>query len=356
MPISIYPDGGEQTMTETEAAREQTDQAWALHERSNVIDGLDVSLMSEEHFLDARRGGVTAANCTVTFHHNFRETIELIQEFERKFEDFSYLIRPVRTVADIETVKREGRFGVIYGFQNTSPIENDVRLLRVFHALGVRIVQLTYMTANLSGDGCLEPRDGGLTLFGKAVIKELNRLGILIDLSHCGDRTSLEAIEASETPVAFTHACCQALASSPRNKSDDLIRALAERGGVMGITSLANFVSDDEAAADLDRYLDHLEHVIDLVGIDHVGPAMDFTQFQPDGFLRPVKWGGSQVPADDPWLLARSWPIRYATDIDDPTKFPNVTRGLLARGYSEADVQKIVGGNFLRLFREIWGG
>jgi membrane dipeptidase len=342
-------------MSGASTSGEAIEQAAALHERSVVIDGLDVSLMNEEHFMDARAGGVTAANCTVTFHHNFRETIELLMDFERKFEDLSHLIRPVRSVSDIAAAKREGRLGVVYGFQNTSPIETDVRLLDVFHALGVRIIQLTYMTANLSGDGCLEPRDGGLTLFGRTVIRELNRLGILIDLSHCGDRTSLEAIKASDTPVAFTHACCQALASSPRNKSDDLIRALAERGGVMGITSLARFVADDEDEADLDRYLDHIEHVTNLVGIDHVGLAMDFTQFQPDGFLRPAKWGGSQVPADDPFLLARGWPIRYATDIDDPTKFPNVTRGLLERGYRDEDVQKVLGGNFVRLFREIWG-
>ena len=245
---------------------------------------------------------------------------------------------------------------MILGVQNTSPVEGDVRLLDALRCLGVRIIQLTYMTGNLVGDGCLEPRNSGLTLYGTRVVREMNRLGLLIDLSHCGERTTLEAIATSEAPVAVTHACTRHLCGSPRNKTDEAMKALAAAGGVMGVTSLANFVSDDPAEADLDKYLAHIEHAVDVMGIDHVGLGMDFVTFQPPDFVSPAKWGGSQIPADTysggPPLS--TWPIPYARDVDDSTKFPNITEGLLRRGYSAKDVEKILGLNFLALFERVW--
>ena len=153
------------------------DHAHTLHAASTVIDGLDVSLMNRLHFEHMRQGGVTAANVTITTQHGFQETVERVRALDRTLDEEADLVRPVRTVADIDAAKREGRLGIIYGFQNATPIEGDLRLLGVFKALGVRIVQLTYMTANLLGDGCLEPRNGGLTLYGQAVVEEMNRLG-----------------------------------------------------------------------------------------------------------------------------------------------------------------------------------
>ena len=323
-----------------------------LHARSLVIDGLDISVMNREHFHHMRQGGLTAVNATITVQHGFQETVELIRDFDRRLAENADLVRPVRSVADIDAAKRESRVGIIYGFQNATPIEGDLRLLGVFKALGVRIIQLTYMTANLLGDGCLEPRNGGLTLYGRAVIEEMNRLGLLIDLSHVGERTSLEAIESSAAPVAFTHACTRHLCASPRNKTDEAMAALAARGGVMGITSLASFVADDWREADLDRYLDHIDHAVAMMGIDHVALAMDFTEFQTVDVLEPVKWGGTQVPWGIKGLT--EWPIPYARGIGDSTEYPNVTAGLLRRGYGEADVQKILGGNLRRLFEQVW--
>jgi membrane dipeptidase len=328
------------------------DQAQTLHERAIVIDALDVSIMNRQHFQNMSRGGITAANVTLTLEHSFHDTVELICAFDRKFHEHGDLIRPVRSVADIHAAKTEGKVGIIYGMQNATAVEGDLRLLPVLHALGVRIIQLTYMTANLLGDGCLEPRNGGLTVFGRAAIREMNRLGMLIDLSHCGDRTSLEAVETSEFPVAFTHACAIRLCKHPRNKTDEAMRALAVKGGVMGITPLAAFVADDWRNANLSQYLDQIDYAINLLGIDHVGLGMDFIEFQPREIVYPTKWGGVHLPTGDADVA--EWPILYARDADHPTKLANITEGLLRRGYSESQVGKVLGGNFLRLFNQVW--
>ncbi|MDE2571872.1 MAG: membrane dipeptidase [bacterium] len=308
--------------------------------------------MNREHLEHMLEGGVTAANVTVTIEHGFHKTVDLVHDFQRVFAENADIIRPVRSVADIRAAKAEGRVGIIHGTQNATPIEGDIRLVKPLHLLGIRIIQLAYMTGNLLGDGCLEPRNAGLTVFGRRVVHELNRRGILIDLSHCGERTTLEAIEESEQPVAFTHACARSRCTHPRNKSDEAMKALAARGGVMGITSLAAFVADDWRDANLTTYLDQVEYAVQLMGIDHVGLGMDFVEFLPASFLVPARWGGVHVPTGLSGLT--EFPIPYSRDVDDSRKLPNVTAGLLERGYSEADVRKVLGDNFLRLLERVW--
>ncbi|UCD80807.1 MAG: membrane dipeptidase, partial [Desulfobacterales bacterium] len=213
-----------------------------IHDSSIIIDCLEISKWSEEVFRSMRLGGLTAANCTISVLENFRETVANIAWWHEAFEKYTHLIMPVHTTADIQAAKETGKTGIIFGFQNTSAIEDDLDLLSIFHALGVRIIQLTYMEANLVGQGCLERLDAGLTDFGLEVIAEMNRLGILIDLSHVGYRTTMEAIEASGKPVAFTHANPKSLCDHPRNKPDDAIKALAKKGGVIGATIFPLFL------------------------------------------------------------------------------------------------------------------
>src|SRR4051812_37697286 len=240
--------------TPAERARE-------LHRDAIVIDALDMSVMDRTHLLRMHEGGVTAANHTITLGDgpDFRETVERIVWLDDHLRTNADIARRVASVHEIRQAKADGVVGLIYGFQNATPFEGDERLVRVFRALGVRIVQLAYMTGNLLADGCLEERNAGLTEFGRAVVRELNAQRMLIDLSHVGDRSTLEAIDASEAPVAFTHADARALSPSPRNKTDEAIRALAARGGVIGFTSLPSFVSEDPRDATLDRYLDHID-------------------------------------------------------------------------------------------------
>ena len=197
-----------------------------------VIDGLDTSNWgAEQIFRELRDGGVTACNATSAIWHNFQETLDNITTWLHWFEEFSEYIRPIHTVADIRAAKAEGRTGIILGWQNATPVESDVRRFRLFHALGVRIVQLTYNERNLFGNGCWERTDEGLSVLGLAAIREMNKLGILIDLSHVGDRTVLDTIEHSEQPVAFTHANARSQTDYPRNKTDEAIRALTAKGG-----------------------------------------------------------------------------------------------------------------------------
>jgi membrane dipeptidase len=344
--------------------------AEALHRDAIVVDALDVSVMDRRHLEHMRDGGVTAANYTITLGDGFgfHETVERILAIDDVLAANADIARNVRSVADIRVAKADGVVGLIYGFQNSTPFEGDERLVRVVAALGVRIVQLAYMTANLLADGCLESRNAGLTEFGRAVTRELNRARILIDLSHVGDRSTLEAIDASADPVAFTHANARELSPSPRNKTYEAIRSLAARGGVMGFSSLPSFVSEDPRDATLDRYLDHIDHVVQMVGIEHVGLGLDFVEGHVPGSLQPraPKWGGANLPAGAEGL-ARMLPERlraeastllylpYAEGIRGSEELPNVTEGLLRRGYGEDDVRAIIGGNWLRLFEQIWG-
>jgi membrane dipeptidase len=362
-------------VSSTTSVQERAEQ---VHRVATVVDALDVSLFDAAHFRKMQRGGITAANATIIMPTaNFRQAVDQILEFEQLIERCADQVMPVHTVRDVETAKATGKVGLIYGFQNATAIEGDLRLLKVFHRLGVRIIQLTYMTANNIGVGCLEPHDAGLTLFGRAVVREMNRIGLLIDLSHVGERTCLDAVEVSSTPVAITHACARGLVDHPRNKSDEVIRAVAERGGVMGITSLPDFVChfDRGETPTLEHYLRQIDYVVNLVGIDHVGIGMDYVEGQSSDFVYGQNWGGAVTQAEPVDLLeivdrlgagqetsvaadgssARPpaiWPRPYA--IRDSSEMLRVTEGLLGAGYGEAEVVKILGGNWMRVFGAVW--
>jgi len=362
-------------VSSTLSVHQRSDQ---VHREATVVDGLDVSLFDAAHFRKMQRGGITAANATIVMPTaNFRQAVDQILDFEQLIESCADQVMPVQTMSDIETAKATGKVGLIYGFQNATAIEGDLRLLKAFHRLGVRIIQLTYMTANNIGVGCLEPRDAGLTLFGRAVVREMNRLGILVDLSHVGERSSLDAVEVSDKPVAITHACARGLVDHPRNKSDEVIRAVAARGGVMGITSLPDFVCqfDRGETPTLAHYLGQIDYVVNLVGVDHVGIGMDYVEGQSSDFVYGQNWGGAVTQAEAVDLLEivdrlgagqetsgaadgapasprAVWPRPYA--ISDSSEMVRVTEGLLAHGYGEAEVRKILGGNWMRVFRQVW--
>ncbi len=256
-------------------------------------------------------------------------------------------IMQVTTVADIAAAKASGRVGLIFGFQDTSPIGENLDMLAVYHRLGVRIVQLTYNHRNHVGNGCFEPEDAGLTDFGCTVVAELNRLGILIDLSHCGPRTTREAIERSERPVAITHANPLARCPHPRNKSDELLRALADQGGVVGAVGFPPLLTCT-ASATLDDYLDTIDYLVTLVGIDHVGLGPDFMEEM------PPEVAAQALRGVDPAAIREFTRVTPTAGFESIAACANVTGGLLARGYAPADVRKIMGGNWLRLYTEVW--
>jgi membrane dipeptidase len=242
-----------------------------------------------------------------------------------------------------------GKVGIIFGFQNTTPIEDDLYMLSIFKELGVRIIQLTYMERNYVGDGCLEQSDCGLSRFGQEVIEEMNRLGILVDLSHVGYRTTMEAIEASEKPVAFTHANPCSLWDHPRNKTDEQIKALVQKGGVIGANIFPPFLAAGSQAT-LEDVVGVIDYLVDLVGIDHVAIGTDFAEGRSREWFNWILAGRSKKGPG----MELAYPIIYPASIQSAADFPNLTRALLARGYSEPHVKKVMGENWLRLFEEVW--
>jgi membrane dipeptidase len=324
-----------QTLTE-----EQENRAMKLHGDSIVIDALNASIMDEDYFEKIRQGGVTATNYTVAMDQNLSETVKRIADMYRLIENSQAAVL-IEKAADINQAKQAGKTGIILGFQNIPPLEGNLRLLDVYHRLGVRIIQLSYHFKNLCGDGCMEPTNSGLSLFGKQLIQRMNELGMVVDLAHVGEQTERDAIEVSSHPVVATHSNCHARLPVPQNKTDDMLRALASKGGVIGITGFPRLLEPDPT---VDTLLDHIDHVVNLVGVDHVGIGMDFAEGWTDSPFHRKKL----IEIDG---RIYDWPSGIATVLE----FPNITRGLVARGYSDEQISKILGGNFLRVFREVLG-
>jgi membrane dipeptidase len=323
--------------------------AGSLHEDAIVIDGLIIANFSRAVFADMRKGGLTAANCTCAVWEGFRGAMDNIARWQRWFGENEDLIVPVHSTADIARAKREGRTGIILGWQNLSGIEDRIEYLGLFKALGVGIMQIAYNTQNLVGSGCYETEDGGLSDFGREVIHEMNRLGILCDLSHVGARTSEAVIRHSKKPVAYTHVLPAGLKAHPRNKSDAELRFIAEHGGFVGVTMFPPFLAQGSAAT-VDDFVAAIEYVVDRVGDERVGVGTDFTQDQDAAFFdylcrdkgtgrRVVSFGEIVNPAGFRTIGA----------------FPNLTRAMERRGWPEARIRGVIGGNWLRFLAETWG-
>jgi membrane dipeptidase len=321
----------------------------SLHERALVIDGLNISRFDRAVFEDMRRGGITAANCTCSIWENFRDSMDQIVHWQRHFRDHADLITQVFTTADIHRAKAEGKTGIILGWQNLSGIEDRLEYLGLFKALGVSVMQMAYNTQNWVGSGCYEKHDGGLSEFGHEVVAEMNRLGILCDLSHVGAKTSEDVIRASSKPVAYTHCLPAGLKAHPRNKSDAQLRFIAERGGFVGVTMFTPFLPQG-AKAVVDDYVAAIEYVIDLVGEEQVGIGTDFTQ----------GWG----PEFFDWITRDKGRTRKLTEFGEILNpegfrtigdFPNLTAAMERRGWSETRNRRVMGENWLRVLREVWG-
>ncbi len=334
------------------AAPPDTDPALALHRDALVLDALNICDWSRAIFDEWAEGGVTAVSCCCAVWENARETMQTLAAWRRRFEEHADRILKVQATADIHRAKRERKTGVILSWQNTSPFEDRLDFVGLFRDLGVGIAQLTYNTQNYSGAGYQEAVDPGLSGFGRELVAEMNRVGMLIDLSHVGDRTAAETIALSRAPVAFTHVLPRALKDTPRNKPDELIRAVAARGGFIGLSLFSPGLAAGNGAG-IEDWMEALDHVLDIAGEDHVGIGTDFSQGHPrpgpflqwcnrdKGYARELTKFGS-VAIEKPRGFAR---IR---------EFPNATAALLRRGHPEARIRKLLGGNLLRVLGEAW--
>jgi membrane dipeptidase len=336
------------TVTLTE---EQNAHAEQLHRDSVVVDCSSVVKREPEHIVRARTGGITATNHTVTHPASgLAEALDEINQYRRWIDENPDDVLLATTTAQIRQAKRDNREAIIFGPQNSEFIGNRLGLLDTFHDLGVRVMQLTYQRQNWIGSGCGEQRDSGLTHFGRAVVARMDELGIVVDLSHCGQVTGRDAIEASRNPVIFSHAHPAAIAPHIRAKDDDLLRALAERGGVIGITGLSTFLYDPDnprSRPGLPSFVRHLRYLVDLIGIDHVGIGLDF-----DETITLEKWSEERVRW--PELYVWDFPERRARDLTNSADALNITRALVAAGFADDEIRKILGENFLRVFRTVW--
>ena len=316
------------------------------------IDGLQYANWSEKIFRQMRQGGVDAVHVTIAYHENFRETVLNVEKWNRWFEQFPDLIFHGQWASDIEKARETGRTAIFFGFQNPSPIEDDIGLVEVWHKLGARFMQLSYNNQSLLATGCYEAEDPGLTRMGKQVIKEMNRVGLVIDMSHSADRSTIEAAEVSTRPITITHANLHAWQPALRNKRDDVVRAVTENGGMMGFSLYPHHLKD-KSACTLDSFCSMIADAADRFGAEHFGIGSDLCQDQPDSiveWMRVGRWtkeidygeGSASAPGFPPM------PDWYGDNRD----FGNIETGLRAKGFSDADVAGLMGGNWHRFFKE----
>jgi len=332
---------------------EQEARALRLHHDATVIDGTALAYTLQNPYTDALiAAGVTAAIVTVFIgveRGMGDHTTLALRALDRTLTLAS---RPesnlhlVRAVEDIDAAKAKGKLGVILGFQNATPLGDDPGLVRVFAAMGVRCIQLTYNLRNLFADGCIEQNPGPLSNAGREVLAAMQENGILVDLSHVADPSVDEAIRIASRPVAFTHCNARSLCRNPRNKTDDQIRALTGKGGVIGLNAFPAFVRDDGERPWLSDLLDHADHLVQVAGPGRVGLGLDFIE----------AWGETEK------RNLRAHAHAFGTRYDFPVglagvaELPNLTRGLVARGHDDRTIQGILGQNYLDLFRRCWGG
>jgi membrane dipeptidase len=327
-----------------------------LHAEAIVIDAV-CPLAADRRYLGwYREGGVTVTVPTVATTESAQSTFRTIAGWKRAIAADPTLM-PIRRAGDVTAAKSAGRMGIALHFQGTAPIEDDLDLVEVYKELGVGVIGLCYNVKNRVGDGADERTDCGLSHFGVALVKRLNEAGVIVDCSHTGLRTSLDAIEVSRQPVVLSHSNPCGIHRSRRNVPDELIKAIAATGGIIGTAGFPAFLGT-ETRPTLDRFIDAIAYVADLVGIDHTGLGMDYYLGQHE--VLPQEQ--AQAMYDDA-VAAGVWradtypppPHYYPEGISTPRTLPKLTARMLRRGFGTDEIRKVLGLNWMRLYRTIWG-
>lgn len=324
-----------------------------VYNEAIVIDGC--SFFASRWTERQEKSGVTALQMTVPM--TWSGTTEGLDYVHRLYDltEREPRFTIVKSVEDIRQAKRDGKVGFIIGAQNTSHFEYDFRMVDVFYNAGMRVTQLAYNERNLVGDGCLEPANIGLSKYGKKIVEAMNRVGMQIDLSHVGERTSLDAIEHSAKPCIFSHANPKQRVDNPRNTTDEQMKKCADRGGVVGLTSYAPLVWMGDGPPTIDDLIGHIEYAVDLIGIDAVSLGSD-SEVTPGSYPQVVtKRLARDYPEASAPLKAAHPGLRKTVGIESMEQFPALAAALLNRGWADNDVAKLLGENLLRVYEENWG-
>ncbi len=319
------------------------------------IDGLQYANWSEKIFREMRAGEMDAVHVTIAYHENFRETVANVEAWNLLFEKHADLIMQGKTAGDVRIAKETNRTAIIFGFQNPSPIEDDIGLVEIVHTLGARFMQLTYNNQSLLATGCYEAEDPGVTRMGREVIREMNRVGLVVDMSHSAERSTLEAAEISERPIVVTHANPHRWHPALRNKSDAVMKALAESGGMLGFSMYPHHL-DGGGNCTLEGFCTMIARTAEQMGVDHIALGSDLCQDQPDSvveWMRVGRWT-KQIDYGEGSAAAPGFPDMpewFGGNAD----FSNIESGLRAVGFDETDVHKVMGNNWLKFFEENFG-
>lgn len=319
------------------------------------IDCLQYANWSEKIFRQMREGDVDAVQVTIAYHENFRETVANFEQWNRWFEHFPELIMKGEQASDIDRAREAGKTAIFFGFQNPSPIEDDIGLVEIVHTLGARFMQLTYNNQSLLATGCYESEDTGITRMGKQVIREMNRVGLVVDMSHSADRSTIEAADLSERPIAITHANPHVWSPALRNKKDEVIKAVVDNGGMFGFSLYPHHLKD-KSQCTLQNFCEMIARTADKFGAENLGIGSDLCQDQPDSiveWMRVGRWtkeidfgeGSASSPGFPPMP---SW-------FQDNRDFGNIEEGLQAVGMNADEIAGIMGKNWYRFFADNFG-
>ena len=316
------------------------------------IDCLQYNNWSEKVFRQLRQGGVDAVQVTISYHENFRETVLNCEKWNRWFEEFPDLIMKGQWASDIDIARATGRTVIFFGFQNPAPIEDDIGLVEILHTLGARFMQLTYNNQSLLATGCYEAEDAGITRMGRQVIREMNRVGLVVDMSHSADRSTIEAAEISERPIAITHANPHEWSPALRNKRHDVIRAVTEAGGMFGFSLYPHHLKG-KSDCTLESFCQMIADTAGRYGAEHLGIGSDLCQDQPDSVVEWMRMGRWTKETDygEGSAAAPGFPPMPAW-FRDNRDFGNIEAGLRATGLNAEEVAGIMGGNWYRFYAE----
>ncbi|WP_435230856.1 membrane dipeptidase [Pseudopelagicola sp. nBUS_20] len=316
------------------------------------IDGLQYANWSEKIFRQLRAGGIDAVHVTISYHENFRETVLNFEKWNRWFEQYPDLIMKGLRASDIDRARDTGRTAIFFGFQNPSPIEDDIGLVEIVHTLGARFMQLTYNNQSLLASGCYEAEDTGITRMGKQVIREMNRVGLVVDMSHSADRSTIQAADISDRPITITHANPYGWAPALRNKRDEVIRAVTDKGGMLGFSIYPHHLKD-KSECTLQSFCEMIARCADAYGAENLGIGSDLCQDHPDSvveWMRVGRWS-KEVDFGEGSASAPGFP-KMPNWFKDNCDFGNIEVGLGEIGMSNTEISGIMGGNWYRFFSE----